>query len=235
MARDFYTGGNRVIITKDTSINDTFDSGCTLLIHTLVESMGDSSRGKICNKNSNGWEFGMKDPPSFGQERWWFKMHHSTTTGIWDTDTDFSLNEYHSVGLYYDSDSTSNDPEIFEDGSKFTVGSGITEISAPAGTRSSDSSHDLRLGDNNFGNFDFDGHMALFVLYPGVQLTDNEQTAFSNGVNPFTIRHESQAIYLPLHGNDSTEPDFSGTGNTGAVTGTAKVKNPAVEHLENYI
>ncbi len=61
-----------------------------------------------------------------------------------------------------------------------------------------------------------------------VALSDGEVTALAKGVLPSRIRRASLGGYWPFHGIQSPEPDFSGSGNSATLTGTAKANHPPV-------
>jgi len=85
------------------------------------------------------------------------------------------------------------------------------------------------------GTFAFGGDLAWCCLIDNVSITDNQITAMFRGANPFGMGIDWDFI-MPLWGNQDPEPDWSGNGNTGAVTtGTSKVFGPPVELIENYL
>src|SRR5262245_35521560 len=55
------------------------------------------------------------------------------TSGAWDWSPP-GPQIWNNYGIRYDNSSTSNDPTVFQNGTKLTVGSGITETSTPTGT-----------------------------------------------------------------------------------------------------
>jgi len=79
----------------------------------------------------------------------------------------------------------------------------------------------------------FDGEIAHCAVWT-VILTDAEVLILSHGVNPFIVRHEALALYYPLDGNESPEPEYVAQLN-GTVSGAIKsTTGPPVESLENY-
>jgi len=94
----------------------------------------------------------------------------------------------------------------------------------------------IEVGANSGATGQFYTGIIAHALAWDVVLSDNEILVIQNGVNPFTIRNENQVMNLPLYGNDSPEPDFSGNGNIGSVVGATKpLSNPPVEMVENYL
>jgi hypothetical protein len=59
-------------------------------------------------------------------------------------------------------------------------------------------------------------------------LTADEASALANGVNPIRIKRNSIMGYWPIYGIASPEPDLSGNGNNGTVTGTTAADHPPV-------
>jgi len=82
--------------------------------------------------------------------------------------------------------------------------------------------------------FDFDGIISCWTLWASA-LTSSQITALSRGVNPFPIDPTNMNANLPIWGNQSPEPDYTGKTNTGTVSGTVKAVNPPIELLENYL
>lgn len=131
------------------------------------------------------------------------------------------------IGLWWsDADDTSR---------SFLNGTG-QDASLGGGTPHDTTAEDLWYGlQNQTSGNRFTGDLSNVTLW-NVKLSDNEVLVLSRGVNPFVMRNSAQAMNQPLWGNQDPEPDYSGTGNTAAVTtGTTKGPNPPVELLENYL
>ena len=80
----------------------------------------------------------------------------------------------------------------------------------------------------------FDGKLFDYTSYNSI-LTTNQAKALFQGVPSFVIDIENQKQLLRLNGNDSPEPDISGNGNDGTLTGTTKsTTDPPVEFIDNY-
>lgn len=72
----------------------------------------------------------------------------------------------------------------------------------------------------------FAGRVGECAVWPAV-LTAAEIAALAQGTSPARIRPNS-ALYWPLYGVASPEPDLSGRGFNGTVTGTALANHPPV-------
>src|SRR5208282_6101410 len=69
-------------------------------------------------------------------------------------------------------------------------------------------------------NFGSNAYLADFAYWSGVTLTVNEAEALYNGARPNTIRPSGLGEYYPIDGLAWPEPDLSGSGLNGTVTGT---------------
>jgi len=93
----------------------------------------------------------------------------------------------------------------------------------------------LNFGGKTGGSDCFNGKLGEFVVW-SVGLTDNQIVALFHGVNPFGIQPDKLFVYIPTFGNESPEPDYSGTGKTGTVLEAVKASShPPVELIENYL
>jgi hypothetical protein len=71
----------------------------------------------------------------------------------------------------------------------------------------------------------FNGRIADVAIW-NVVLTAAEFVALAAGIRPNTVRPASLKGYWPLDGVNSPEPDLSGFGNNGTLTGTANAAGP---------
>ncbi len=91
--------------------------------------------------------------------------------------------------------------------------------------------------DNLIGSdFVFDGDLDSGAVLDDI-ITLAEIGALGRGANIFGFgRHDILQLDMPLNGNNSPEPDFSGNDRDGTLTGTTKATtNAPVELLENYL
>lgn len=80
----------------------------------------------------------------------------------------------------------------------------------------------------------YDGDMAEFAVY-GERLSAEEVASLANGVKPNRVRPNELLAYWEMSSlNASTEPDLSGNGNHGTVTGTTKADHAPVGFLHDY-
>lgn len=76
-----------------------------------------------------------------------------------------------------------------------------------------------------FGQF-LNGRVAEVCLWSGTSLSLGEAAAMASGIRAYRIRPSNIVAYLPVDGISSPEPDLSGNGHNGTVTGTATVSGP---------
>ncbi|MFQ5788418.1 MAG: LamG-like jellyroll fold domain-containing protein, partial [Thermodesulfobacteriota bacterium] len=93
---------------------------------------------------------------------------------------------------------------------------------------------DVDIGERSDGGFNYDGILSDCAMW-SVVLSDAEINALSNGIPPKVIRPDSILGYWPLYGSHSPEPDWSGNGENGTITGTAKAEHAPVQLLQMYM
>ena len=145
----------------DASLDDTFTSGGTVVARINARSGGENGAGRIVSKNQ--WEFlVVNEAAGFCGMK--FIRNYSTTAGQWETtDENIPLNSWVTVAVAY-SDGTANDPTFYINGVEYTVGSGVTETLAPAGSAAGDNGT-LFLGIKADSTREFDGRMDWVRLY----------------------------------------------------------------------
>lgn len=125
------------------------------------------------------------------------------------------------LGLSVDTSSASNDPIVYQAGSKLIVGAGLTQVRA-------DSAYVTASSAWNFGNLaagtrNWDGSLAEMAWWD-VILTDDEFYALQKGISPDQIRPESLKHYFPSVRSGA----INKFGAPGIVTGTAAQDHPRV-------
>ncbi len=233
MARDFDGVDDLINCGTGSSIANIFAGGGHIHIVIAPDSDGESNNGMICHKRTgDGWQF-LVTAEAAGFVKMQFLQGFNTTDGFWTTNSAVVPvdGSYTTIDLFYDSDNVSNNPIFYVNGS-ITAN---TEGQTPVGTAADDSAEQLTIGNTNAGSLTFEGDIAFCVMWTGVTPSANEITVMSNGVNPFAIQPDSQVLFTPIWGNQSPEPDYSGNGNTGAVTGAVRSAGPSMELLGNYL
>lgn len=123
------------------------------------------------------------------------------------------------IGISVDTSSGSNDPIVYQSGSKLVVGSGLTQAVADAAYNTSATA--WCIGNRPSDNIrNWDGMLAEFAIW-NVILTDSEFADLQAGAAPSSIRPEALIHYLPLL---SDRLDSKGT--TWTTTGTAIQSHP---------
>jgi hypothetical protein len=163
-----FDGDDDKIKVNDTSVlQNIFDSGGSLSLRTRTITDGENNLGRMIDKDK--WSLGVKDESS-GDFRIEFTFEFSTTNGKWETSNRvLSSGSISHIAVKYDSDSDTNDPEIWVDGTKVN----ITETQAPSGTRTSDSGSDLFFGNNSADDRAYNGILEEIRLYDA-KISENE-------------------------------------------------------------
>lgn len=234
MASDFDGDNDIINYGSNGSIDNVFTGGGSQMAWIRPDNVGEGSGGTIADKRAGVDEGGFfKLQDESGSDMDLQKQQSFTTAnGSWvTTDREIQANVWNLAGVTYDSSSVANNPVLYVDG----VSVGITEANTPIGTVDSDAAQDLMIGNRLAGDKTFDGEISFFVQW-NVILSANEMAIINRGVNPFVVRNSNIELLTPLGGNQSPEPDYSGNGNTGTVTGAIKgAGNPPVQLISRYM
>ena len=135
-----------ILLGSDTSVDNIFDGGGSVTYWINPKSDGETSDARILEKGAgSGWTITTHSESS-GFIKLRFYMAFSTTNGQWDTtNAVVPINELAKVDMIYNIDGVTNNPIFVINGIKYTVGNGITEVSTPVGTRTSDASSVLAI------------------------------------------------------------------------------------------
>lgn len=158
-----------------------------------------------------------------------FNYRWSTTQGNWDDSAGgLSTGVWHAIAVAYDRSLTTNDPTVYIDGTKKTVGSGLTEATTPAGTAKA-GIDSVTMGENVGGGEDFAGRHAERAFWSRI-LSDDEMYALTAGdYSPDHFNNGLEA-YWPIRGNSSPEPELV-QGADLTLTGTSKSSHPRMLYM----
>lgn len=174
-ALEFDGASGDVLVSDNAAIQNIWDSGGSTSFWFNPDSDGEGNDGHIFDKNlpgSDGWVLATANDNASAIDLI-FVQSFSGTAGRWDTTTrPLSLNAWSHVVITYDSDSVSNDPTIYVNGTKVT----ISEVTTPVGTRSSDVGNDLYIGNRSGDDKTIDGTLDEVRFYNDI-LADNEVIA----------------------------------------------------------
>lgn len=206
-----FTSNSDLIRVSDTAIlQNIFDGGGTVSAWCYVDSI--PANGRIFSKvsGSNGWSFYLRSATNSLS----FFQYFSGTFGYReDSSSTPALNEWNHYAVTYNSSSVSNRATLYQNAQLYASSTGST----PNGTRESDVGIDFVIGNSDDESGSFLGNLAY------VQAWDR---ALSVAEINESMRKPGSVLtnlvgYWPCIGADSTEPDFTGNGNSGAVTGTS--------------
>jgi len=138
-------GSNYYDAGSGNSIDDIFDGGGTISGWFYIRGSGDSVIPYFFDKQSlgNGWYIGYS--VSGNNARPFLNMQFSSADGEWRFNNyEMPLNSWNHLSVTYNNSSTSNDAVFYLNGTPVAVFEAFT----PGGTRNSDSSLSLALGNN---------------------------------------------------------------------------------------
>lgn len=211
MARTF--GGvstDRIAYGSYAAIDDL--NTLSISIWTYRTGNGGGGAGRmVARENGSTFSFALNNTTTtynFTARRW------ATTDGIWTIGRP-SASTWAQIGVSYDYGSTTNDPEMYTNGTPVTE----TETATPAGTPlDSDAGIDTSIGNESAGTRNWAGRLAECGIW-SVILDALEFAALGKGLCPLLIRPESLVFYSPVWGSASPEPNYMDAA-SGTLTGT---------------
>ena len=140
--------------------------------------------------------------------------------GAWQsTDRVIPVNAWSHVAVVYDGSSASNDAIIYVNG----VAVAITEDGTPTGTRDSDASSDLYIGNQSDGTRTFDGYIMDAKIYKASGVSSSQVPIVAAKINqdPDLISPNPPKGWYKF--NASTTADSSGNSNTASASNMGSV------------
>jgi len=199
-----FNGSTSSLSSTDSAFDSVWASnGGFVSAWIFPKSVGETA-GRIFDKDK--WALTMSDVANVLE----FSVVHGTTTGVWKTGAVVPFNSWTHVAVYYDSDSTSNDPVIYING----VATTITETSTPAGSLTSDASDTFFIGNRADGARTFDGYIMDVKVYKNIAVSATNAGVIASKINvePDVIGLSNIQLWAKL--NSSTTADSSGESHT---------------------
>ncbi|MBD3268514.1 hypothetical protein GF373_17740, partial [bacterium] len=176
-SNDYYNAGS------DSSLDDIFDGGGTVSVWIHPTSGGENNSGKIFNKKPSGgvatqvWLGNL----SGSDMSFLVSQDFSGQYGVWKSaNREVTFNVYQHIAVTYNNNSDSNDPTLYYNGSSVS----INEDTAPSGSRVSDASVDLYIGNRADQERTFDGYIDELMFSSVARDADWVSTTFENQDDP---------------------------------------------------
>ena len=179
---------------------------------------GEANAGRIITKNignsdNNGWNFQLRGVSGSDSAGLRFFVDYlnanltvSTTAGLWLT------KRWAHVGFTWPGSNSANTVNIYVSG---TAATEYSTLGSGSGSRVSDTIRNINIGNRGDTTSTFNGKLAHLHLYNTV-LNEGEIKQLMKFPGSITNKLVG---YWPLIGTSSTEPDLSGNGHNGVVTG----------------
>jgi len=229
----FATGsGQTVDYGSDSSLANTFDGGGTISMW-IKSTHADLALGYLLYKSegaNEGWWFYTSD--TSGTTGHLFLQHFfdggSNLTMRTSGSRPLSTETIHHVVVTYDNSSASNTPTFYIDGTLQTTATSGGGISAPTGTRISDSGRALKGGYKSSGR-EWEGFMDNIVIFNREITADEVTTIYNAGRKSHLIEdgHFSNNDMMMYHTfnverreSDGKPTDQSGNGNHATLNST---------------
>lgn len=159
-----------IVAAKAPSLWDSGDWAVVLAFHG--RSDGGGNAGRLIEK---GHVLNVQDE-SGGNVRIRLEVDCATTNGQWDTAVNVANATDHLVILNYNGGDAANNPALYLDGTKLTVGSGLTETTTPSGSIVAHAGTDMYVGNRADGARAFDGFVSNLAIFDRA-ISDDEAGA----------------------------------------------------------
>ena len=166
----FEAGTDNINVPADASIANIFDGGGFVEATIRVDGMGGGDFGRIYERGiTDNFLFVTELSGSTCRLDFWFRFSDNIAT--WkSTDRVITLGETHIIRLEYNASSTANNPTIYVN----NISVGVTRQTAPSGTRTSDATTALVVGNREGLDRGFDGVISRFRCGAGASWLINE-------------------------------------------------------------
>lgn len=196
----FFSGDDDAVLCGNASaVQEIWNGGATAMAWIFPHSFGGGDFARILDKedaSSTGWLFFIDDNTGAG-DAVRFLRHWTSTAGDWMVTGVISAFTWVHLAVTYDDDSDSNVPTIYVNG----VAQSLTTNSSPSGTRTSDASTRLMMGNRVSSGRVMDGRIADARLY-------NRELSADEILSIYTMRGRDRNINgLVRHWRTATLPD----------------------------
>ncbi|MCA9389909.1 LamG domain-containing protein, partial [candidate division WWE3 bacterium] len=224
---DFDGSDDLINVGSNTVIDDIFDGGGTITAWINPRSFGENGWGRIVDKSSStgandGFAFELDDTDNALLYEYGF----SSSNGYWRTPTNsISTDEWQHVAVVYNNSSTSNDPILYING----IAMSIPEEFTPAGTRETDASQTMYLGNYSATSRTFDGIIDDIKVYnyarTSSQIIEDMNGGHPIGGSPIGSQianwHFDEMYGDTVHDTvNGFDADLGGSGQSCPATGT---------------
>lgn len=221
MSRGFDGANDLSTWGSNTSVDDVFAGGGTLLCSVFQATTGESTARTLSKSNlgftPGGWASGVAGTSATSSRIFFSHSFEGIggQEGDWTTDTVAGivpLNKWAHIAITYDNSSILNDPLIYVDGVSQTV----TENVTPIGTAASDAAQTGRLGNVATGTRTFSGNLANVALFDRILAAEEIQQWIQL---PGSITRGC-VMFSPQWNSPVREGDYSGNNNNVVIGAT---------------
>jgi len=158
------TNTTTATFTSDSSIEDIWVGGGTLIAWVRADNGGASNLGRIASTANStdtlGWYASVYNL-SGNTWRLYFRQNFTTTDGEWRTTSTLNLDEWVMIAITYNSSATANDPTLYINGILDTT----DEIAGPVGSYGPESGANLDIGRRGGGGYTWGGAIEIVMLF----------------------------------------------------------------------
>lgn len=183
-----------------------------------ADTLGESSVGRVFHKGTSPAGYNLRVVAD-GTGAYRFAVDYDGGDLVrTTTSSSVILDAWHHIAVTWDGGAEAADVHIYVNGSELSYSTTQDAI----GNRVADTGDSFFLGNRGAADATWKGYLAECAVY-NVELTVDEIKAASKLYWP---RVSARIGYWPLFGRQSPEPDWSGNGNHGVLTGTTTVDHP---------
>jgi hypothetical protein len=223
-AYSFNGTSDKIDIGSESAIDGVFSGGGSVVAWINPSSDGEGNFGRIIDKasgDSAGYRIFVSGESGGFVKLRFLVFFDGVSNGEWVTSSAVvPLTTATHIAVVYNSDSVSNNPVFYVNGTALTVGAGLTEDNTPNGTFVSDSGSDLTIGNTADTSRTFDGSIDDVRAYNRA-LSAAEITALYDSYNPSVAVSTAQKGLVGHWKFDGNAKDSTPYENNGTVTGAS--------------
>lgn len=215
------------VVTAASAINNIWDGGGSISLWCNPNGDGENNAGRYIIKSDADdatpftWMlYAGGDTGAVMDIKLWYGF--TGADGRWDISTpQVVIGSWNHLVVTYNADSTANVPSMYLNGSSV----GISTVNTPTGSRNSDSSYNLYIGNSSTGARTFDGELCLVSMYSKILTLAEINEVYHKG--PGIV--SSLNGYWTMMDPSGTMYDRSGNGNNGTLSnGTESFDGPPI-------
>ena len=196
---EFDGAATKIVVADDSAIQNLFDGGGSYEWWANPDSDGELNGGRLHHKS----HLSFFEQEAGGNVALGFLIPFSGTDGQWRTAVDIPINTDAHIVITYNADAVGNNPTVYVNSVARTVGDGLTEVTTPTGTRTTDAGTVLTIGDQA-AVLHYDGHLQHVAVYSDVLTAAEVLEHYNAGQGNLNNATTAGRVQVPSRGMSAT-------------------------------